>query len=132
MSKSRFETEGEMTPVPPSVADFRTKYPEVWDAFAALAGKCHEAGGPLDEKTRRLVKLGIAIGARHEGAVHSATRHALEAKSTPEELFHAAILAITTLGWPSAYAAMTWINDTITGSGLGKPRQKLAASAEPE
>jgi 4-carboxymuconolactone decarboxylase len=57
----------------------------------------HRAG-PLDEKTRRLVKLGIAVAYRHEGAVHSAARNALASGIAPEEMFHAAILAITTVG----------------------------------
>jgi alkylhydroperoxidase/carboxymuconolactone decarboxylase family protein YurZ len=103
-------------PLPESVVKFKSKYPEIWKAFAALGEKCHEIG-PLDEKTRRLVKLAIAITARHEGAVHSATRNALHAGITPEEMFHAAILSITTIGWPPAYAAMTWINEVITGAG---------------
>ncbi len=113
-------------PLPDSILDFRKKFPEVWDAFAALGDKCHEAGGPLDDKTRRLVKLGIAIATRHEGAVHSATRNALDAGCTADELFHVAILSITTIGWPAAYAALTWINETIAGGGKGKPRQLLA------
>jgi alkylhydroperoxidase/carboxymuconolactone decarboxylase family protein YurZ len=61
-----------------------------------------------------LIKLGIAIGAQHEGAVHSATRQALSDGATSDEVLHAAILAITTIGWPSAYAAMTWINDVLS------------------
>ena len=56
-----------------------------------------------------------SVGHRHEGAVHSATRQALDAGIAPEEIFHAGILAITTIGWPSAYAALTWMNDVITG-----------------
>jgi 4-carboxymuconolactone decarboxylase len=84
--------------------------------FSGRQHTCHETG-PLDEKTRRLVKLGIAIATRHEGAVHSATRNALNAGITPEEMFHAAILSITTIGWPPAYAAMTWINEVIAGTG---------------
>jgi alkylhydroperoxidase/carboxymuconolactone decarboxylase family protein YurZ len=103
-------------PLPESVVGFKNKYPEVWEAFAALGEKCHEVG-PLEEKTRRLVKLGIAIAAQHEGAVHSAVRNALSAGITPEELFHVAILAITTIGWPAAYAAMTWIDDAIDRAG---------------
>ncbi len=103
-------------PLPRSVVEFRSKYPEIWDAFAALGEKCHESG-PLDEKTRRLVKLGMAIAARHEGAVHSAVRNALVAGVTSEEMFHTAILSITTIGWPAAYAAMTWINEVITSGG---------------
>jgi alkylhydroperoxidase/carboxymuconolactone decarboxylase family protein YurZ len=99
--------------VPSSVAEFQQQYPEVWKAFAELGEKCHENGGPLDERTRRLVKLGLAIASRHEGAVHSATRNAVESGVTSQELLHVAILAITTIGWPSAYAAMTWIRDVL-------------------
>lgn len=96
---------------PVSLQAFSQRYPEVGAAFAALGQACHEKGGPLDEKSRRLAKLALAIGSQHEGAVHSATRHALEAGVTPDELMHVAILAITTIGWPGAYAAMTWIAD---------------------
>jgi alkylhydroperoxidase/carboxymuconolactone decarboxylase family protein YurZ len=103
-------------PLPESVMSFKSKYPAVWEAFAALGEQCH-AAGPLDERSRRLIKLGIAIGAQHEGAVHSATRQALSSGITAEELFHTVILAITTIGWPSAYAAMTWIDDVVSGSG---------------
>jgi 4-carboxymuconolactone decarboxylase len=98
-------------PLPEKIEDFRKKSPAVWDAFAALASACHEQGGPLDERSRRLAKLGLAIGSQHEGAVHSATRHALEGGCTIDELRHVAILAITTLGWPAAYAALSWIED---------------------
>ena len=103
------------TNVPDSIRDFASQYPEVWQAFAQLGEVCHTKGGPLDEKTRRLVKLGIAISAQQEGAVHSATRHAVDGGATPAELLHVAILAITTIGWPRAYAAMTWIRDVLDG-----------------
>jgi alkylhydroperoxidase/carboxymuconolactone decarboxylase family protein YurZ len=99
---------------PKSIEGFQGKYPHVWEAFADLGKRCH-VDGPLDEKTRRLVKLGIAIALRHEGAVHSATRNALKSGATPEELHHVAILAITTVGWPAAFAGMTWINDVSAG-----------------
>jgi alkylhydroperoxidase/carboxymuconolactone decarboxylase family protein YurZ len=99
--------------LPSSVQEFERRYPEVWRAFAELGKQCHEKGGPLDEKTRRLVKLGIAVASQHEGAVHSATRNAVQAGVSPEELLHVAILSVTTIGWPGAYAAMTWIRDVI-------------------
>jgi len=102
--------------LPQSVIKFESKYPEVWKAFAALGEACHETG-PLDEKARRLVKLGIAVAARHQGAVHSATRQALNAGVSSEEMFQVAILSITTIGWPAAYAAMTWINEVIADTG---------------
>lgn len=99
--------------LPPSVANFREKHAAVWDAFANLGEKCHESG-PLDEKTRRLVKLAMAVAFRHEGAVHSAVRNALRSGVSREEIEHVAILAITTIGWPASNAAITWIEDAFT------------------
>lgn len=104
-------------PFPDSVTKFGKRYPRIWQAFDKLASECHENGGPLDERARRLVKLGIAIGAEREGAVHSATRLAVESGISPDEIAHVAILAITTIGWPGAQAAMTWVNDIISHGG---------------
>lgn len=104
-------------PIPGQIEEFRREHPEVWEAFAGLAEACHEKGGPLEERARRLVKVGLAVGAQHEGAVHSAARHALEAGCSREELRHVAILSITTLGWPRAYAALRWMEETIREAG---------------
>ncbi|MGH9940943.1 MAG: carboxymuconolactone decarboxylase family protein [Pyrinomonadaceae bacterium] len=98
--------------LPPPVEEFRKDYPEVWRAFTQLGDRCHEAG-PLDERTRRLVKLALAIGAGLEGATHSALRQALAAGLMPEEIKHAAILGVTTLGLPATMRALTWIGDGL-------------------
>ncbi len=98
--------------LPAVVEAFAAEYPEVWEAYNRL-GEATTQAGPLDDKTRRLVKLAAAIGAQRQGAVHSHTRRALAAGCTPEELVHVGILAIPTLGWPAAFAAICWIKDTI-------------------
>src|ERR1700740_3785060 len=98
-------------PKPSIVAEqVRTNYPEIWKAFNSLAQACHDAG-PLDEKTRRLAKLAIAVGAGTEGGTHSAVRHAIEAGVTTQELEHVVLLSITTIGFPAAGRAFTWIHD---------------------
>lgn len=98
-------------PKPSTAAEqIRTGYPEIWQAFSNLAQACHDAG-PLDEKTRRLVKLAVAVGAGTEGGTHSAVRHAVEAGVTAEEMEHVVLLSITTIGVPSAGRALTWIHD---------------------
>ena len=99
--------------VPAQLEDVRQEFPEVWEAFTRLADACHDRGGPLEERSRKLAKLAIAIGNRHEGAVHSAARQAIAAGLTREELNHVAILAITTIGWPAARAALAWIDDVV-------------------
>ena len=91
----------------------RSRFPTIADAFDAL-GEASEHAGPLEERTQRLVKLGIAIGAAAEGAVRSGTRRALAAGASPEEILHVAVLAITTRGFPAAVAAFSWIDEVLS------------------
>jgi alkylhydroperoxidase/carboxymuconolactone decarboxylase family protein YurZ len=95
---------------------FRQQFPDIAIAYDELAVKCHEAG-PLDEKTRQLVKLGVAIGLNSEGGVRSHARRALQEGSTPEEVRHAVILAFTTAGFPHMIAAMKWVDEAIENFG---------------
>lgn len=101
--------------LPKKFKDLAREYPDVCKAFQDLGTQCHEAG-PLDEKTRRLVKLGISIGTGSECAVHSAVRNALMTDISKDEIMHVGILAITTIGLPHALAALTWIKDMIEKS----------------
>jgi 4-carboxymuconolactone decarboxylase len=96
--------------LPKAANEFRKRHADVWKAFNDLGERCHEAG-PLDEKSRRLVKLALSIGAGFEGATHSAVRNALKLGISAQEMEHVALLAITTLGLPAATRAMTWIDD---------------------
>jgi alkylhydroperoxidase/carboxymuconolactone decarboxylase family protein YurZ len=100
--------------IPKPVEELWKRYPTVWKAFNELGSRCHEAG-PLDEKSRRLVKLALSIGAGLEGATHSAVRNACNVGITQEEIDHVALLAVSTLGMPAATRAFTWIRDTREG-----------------
>ncbi len=91
------------------------EYPDVWKAYQDLGETCNNAG-PLDEKTVRLVKLALAIGAKSEGAVHSHARRALRQGITREELQQVALLSITSIGWSSGIAALSWIQDVVDKS----------------
>ncbi|AEB12574.1 carboxymuconolactone decarboxylase family protein [Marinithermus hydrothermalis] len=97
---------------PEAYQNLRARYPDLAAAYDALGDAAHQAG-PLPERERRLVKLALAIGAGLEGAVHSHTRKALEAGLTPDELRHAALLAVTTLGLPAAVRALSWVEDEL-------------------
>ena len=81
------------TELPKVLQEFAGKYPPVWEAYNAL-GEAATRAGPLDEKTQRLVKLAIAIGAERQGAVHSHAKRALTAGCTPEELIHVGLSLI--------------------------------------
>jgi alkylhydroperoxidase/carboxymuconolactone decarboxylase family protein YurZ len=98
--------------LPRAVNQFRKRHADVWKAFNELGESCHQAG-PLDEKTRRLVKLALSVGAGLEGATHSAVRNARMSGVSAEEMEHVALLSITTLGLPAATRAWTWMSDGV-------------------
>lgn len=91
---------------------FQKSYPAVYQAYDALGTAAAEAG-PLDPKMRALAKLGIAVGAQMEGAVHSHTRRAVEAGCSPAEIRHLVLLSVTTMGFPGMMKCLTWVEDIL-------------------
>ena len=101
------------TPPPPAhYTRFKAQFPAVVEAYEQLGKACHW-NGPLSPRERELVKIGIAVGAGLESATRAHTRLAVAAGATPEEIHHAALLATTTIGFPSMMRAMSWINDVL-------------------
>jgi len=98
--------------LPSGAQRLANRHPEIWAAYQKLGAACAEAG-PLDAKTRRLVKLALAVAAQSEGAVHSHTRRSVDESLTKEELLHVALLAIPSIGLAKAIAAMTWMEDVL-------------------
>jgi AhpD family alkylhydroperoxidase len=98
--------------IPKRYQKFQEEYPAVAKAYEEMGDAVHTAG-PLDDKTRALIKLAISTGARLEGAVHSHARKALKAGCTPDEMKHAVMLALPTIGLPSTMAAFSWIEDVL-------------------
>jgi alkylhydroperoxidase/carboxymuconolactone decarboxylase family protein YurZ len=101
--------------LPSGAGKLAERHPQVWAAYAGLGAAVADAG-PLDPKTRRLVKLALAIGKESEGAVHSHVRRGLDEGITAQELRHVMLLAIPTLGLPAAVKALTWIDDIVGDS----------------
>jgi alkylhydroperoxidase/carboxymuconolactone decarboxylase family protein YurZ len=97
-----------MRELPPAFRKFEGDYSDVHEAYQALAKAAHQAG-PLDERTRHLVKLAIAVGGRLEGAVRSHVWQAKEVGISDKELDHVVLLSLTTIGLPSMVAARTWV-----------------------
>lgn len=98
--------------LPARYVQFQKRFPRVFEAYDALGAATAESG-PLDGKSRALVKLGLAVGGQMEGAVHSHTRRALEAGCSKEEIRHVVLLATTTLGFPSMIKALSWVDDVL-------------------
>ena len=101
-----------MSQIPKRYLKFKEDYSDVATAYESMGNAVHNAG-PLDEKTRALIKLAISTGARLEGAVHSHVRKAVNAGVSKEEMRQVALLALPTIGFPSMMAALSWIDDIL-------------------
>ena len=88
------------------------RFPELLKAVEHL-GEVAAAAGPLDEKAKQLVQLAAAAAVRSEGAVHSHTRRALESGASAEEIGHALVLLVSTIGFPNVVAALSWADDVL-------------------
>lgn len=102
-----------MGKLPAPYEDFQRTFRRVWKAYDDLGAAVHQEG-PITPKFRELIKLGIAIGGRLEGAVKAHTRLAIEQGATKEEIHQVALLAVTTSGFPTAMAALTWVDDVLS------------------
>lgn len=91
---------------------FQQRYAPVWQAYDQLGAAVH-AAGPLDEKTRALIKLALTIGAQKEGAVHAHVRKLLDMQVSADEIRHVALLALPSLGFPAMMTALTWLEDIL-------------------
>ncbi|MCS6907452.1 MAG: carboxymuconolactone decarboxylase family protein [Anaerolineales bacterium] len=101
-----------MAELPKPYRRFQEQFPEVYRAFEGL-GETIARVSCLDQKTRELIRLGMAAASRSESAVQSHTHRALEAGATPQEVEHAILLGITTLGFPTTMAALAWAREAI-------------------
>ncbi len=101
-----------MAKLPSAFEHFRKNYPDVFAAYEKVGGATLQAG-PLDGKTRELVKLALSIGAGMEGATHSHARRARDQGASPEEMRHVALLGLTTLGFPNMMKGLLWVEDVV-------------------
>ena len=93
----------------------KQQHPELMSTYEAL-GEAAKKAGPLDDKCASLVKLALCVAGELEGATHSAVRKALSAGCSADEVRHVALLAVTTLGFPSMMRARSWIEDVVSKS----------------
>ena len=100
--------------------EFVRRFPRLGEAWDLVNQE--GAAGPLDARTQRLLKLGVAIGAMREGAVHSGVRKAKDAGATLAEMEQVVALAASTIGLPAAVAAWSWVKEEAGGTKRSRKR----------
>lgn len=91
---------------------FQQRHPRISNALEALGKVVHEECS-LEPKVAQLIQLAAAVSIRSEGAVHSHARRALEAGASAEEIRQCIVLLISTVGYPTVAAALSWVDDLL-------------------
>jgi 4-carboxymuconolactone decarboxylase len=76
------------------------KHGEIYDSYEKFGKLVHEKGGPLDEKTRWLIKIALSTDCQYEYALRTHILKALKAGCTKEEIEHVILLVAPTCGFP--------------------------------
>jgi alkylhydroperoxidase/carboxymuconolactone decarboxylase family protein YurZ len=82
-------------------SQFKEDFPEIHEKHEALGREVHEKGGPLDEKSRWLIKIAISGACNHKRALETHIRKAMAAGIDEAEIKHALVLLIPTAGFPA-------------------------------
>lgn len=86
---------------------FVEKYPEIWESHQGLTEACADSG-PLDRKMRELIKVAVSGAFNQEVAVERHAVMAVQEGASVEEVYHAILMLITSVGFPRASAALKW------------------------
>jgi alkylhydroperoxidase/carboxymuconolactone decarboxylase family protein YurZ len=82
-------------------SEFKEEFPEIHEKHEALGKEVHEKGGPLDGKSRWLIKMAISGACNHKRALATHIRKARAAGINEDEIKHALLLLIPTAGFPA-------------------------------
>jgi alkylhydroperoxidase/carboxymuconolactone decarboxylase family protein YurZ len=103
-----------MRKIPEHFRNFMRDYPDLGKAYNELGAAALDAG-PLTRREAELVKIGIALGGRMESAVKSHCRKAYYAGATKEDIQHAIMVGVTTVGFPTMMAGLKWAESALEG-----------------
>lgn len=108
--------------LPDAYESFRERFGAHIDMLDTVGEMVSQSVG-MDQKTKHLVKLGIAAGAGLTGAVKAHSRQALKAGASPEQVEGVALLCLTTIGLPRSVAVLQWIREERSHSEERKKRK---------
>ncbi|MFT9496096.1 carboxymuconolactone decarboxylase family protein [Anaerosolibacter sp.] len=79
---------------------FVENHTEIYDAYEKFGKLVHEKGGPIDKRTRWLIKVALSTNSQYEYALRTHILKALKSGCTKEEIEHAMLLVAPTCGFP--------------------------------
>ena len=99
---------------PKRYEEVRRRHPRVVGAYEEF-GEALAGAGPLTERERALVRLGVAVGAGLDSAIKAHARRGRDAGLSDAALRHAALLAGTTVGFSSMMKGLALVEEALEG-----------------
>ncbi len=97
-------------------AYFQEHHPDIFAAYEEYGRLTHEAGGPLDEKTRWLIKVAVTTSGQNRFAQVTHIKKALKAGCTPQEIEHAILLTAPSAGFPVMMEGILALRSVLKGN----------------
>lgn len=101
-----------MKEVKENLAYIKENYGDMYEAYEQYGKKLHESG-PLDERTRWLIKVAASSVSEYQYALRTHIRKALAAGCTREEIEHTILLIAPTTGFPKMMEGIMILRDEL-------------------
>lgn len=100
-----------MDPIQENLKYFIDKHGDIYEAYSSYGKAIHEKGGPLEEKTKRLIKVAVSATIGNEYSLTTHIKKALKAGCTLEEIEHTILLVAPTAGFPAMMKALMTLRE---------------------
>lgn len=90
---------------PKTLERFEAHFPAAWRQYVHLRDAC-DRSGPLDAKTRELIKIAIEVARNRHGGLIAHIDRAKSAGATDREIAHTLVLALPLVGLPDVLDAL--------------------------
>lgn len=91
---------------------FKAEFPDLSARINETSHAIHVGGGPLDERTRALIKVAVSGAAGHLTALETHVVAAREIGVTDEEILHSLLMLVSTCGFPTFMEAYSTFKRT--------------------
>lgn len=92
---------------------FIENHSEIYDAYETYGKMVHEKGGPLDVKTRWLIKIAVSTDCQNEFCLRTHILKAFKHGCTKEEIEHTILLVAPTSGFPKMMGGLLILRDIL-------------------
>lgn len=92
---------------------FIENHGEVYESYESYGKAIDEKGGPLDKKTKRLIKVAISATVQNEYSLKTHIKKALRDGCSMEEIEHTVLLIAPTVGFPAMMKALISIREEL-------------------